>query len=165
MPNDLTPFKQTNRFHLASFLEGHSRAFGMFQDRLGNVRRRFEVALNGTWQDQDFVLVEDFLYDDGETERRVWRVNFEDDGRFTATAADVVGVARGRADAGSISMRYKFRLKVGARDVIVDFDDRLYRVGQQSVLNRAVVSKWGVKIGEVTLFFEGARTPQLADAA
>lgn len=164
MPNDLTPFKQAGRFDLASFLEGRSRAFGMFQDRLGNVRRRFEVTLNGTWQDRDFVLEEDFVYDDGETERRVWRVSFEDDGRFTASAADVVGVARGQAEAGLIAMRYKFRLKVGAREVVVDFDDRLYRVGRTSVLNRATVSKWGVKIGEVTLFFEGAEA-RMAEAA
>jgi len=39
-------------------------------------------------------------------------------------------------------------------DGLVAFDDRLYRVGDRIAVNRATMSKWGVKLGELSLFFQ-----------
>jgi hypothetical protein len=35
----------------------------------------------------------------------------------------------------------------------VDFDDRIYRMGEGRAVNRATMSKWGIKLGELSLFF------------
>ncbi len=45
------------------------------------------------------------------------------------------------------------RLEIGGRNIKVRFDDRMYRLDGDVVVNRAVVSKWGFRLGEVTLFF------------
>jgi len=53
---------------------GKSRAWGIFQDRFGTLKRSFTVDIEGRQEGDEFVLTEDFLYDDGETDRRVWRI-------------------------------------------------------------------------------------------
>ncbi len=47
-------------------------ATGQFQDVFGTVRRRFDVEINGTWDGETLTLVEDFVYEDGSTEQRIW---------------------------------------------------------------------------------------------
>ncbi|MBS0242638.1 MAG: DUF3833 family protein, partial [Proteobacteria bacterium] len=73
------------------------------------------------------------------------------------TWPDCVGEAAGECADDSIRMSYRFRLKLEARELVVTFDDRLYRVSDTIAVNRAIMSKWGIKLGELSLFFQ--RTP------
>ena len=51
---------------LEEFFAGNSVAFGIFEDRFGNLRRQFRVNLSGKLDGKRLVLEEEFLYDDGE---------------------------------------------------------------------------------------------------
>lgn len=153
MTIDHTTQSRGSLFELNTFLEGRSSAWGVFEDRFGKVRRRFSVELWGRWEGHTFVLDEQFTYEDGSREERVWRVEPDGDGRFTATCADCLGVARGSCDADTIRMSYRFRLKLDQREISVDLDDRIYRIGDGIAMNRATMSKWGVRLGEISLFF------------
>ena len=161
MPQDMSP-PSTPRFEITSFLEGRTTAFGVFEDRFGTLRRRFWVEMVGRWQDGVFHLDETFTYDTGDTELRTWRVVPQQDGRFTATCLDCVGEAHGECSADSIRMRYRFRLKFSNREMVVSFHDRIYRMGDDVAVNRATMSKWGVRLGELSLIFRrepAAATP------
>lgn len=149
----VTPIREDSLFELTTFLEGSSIAWGVFEDRFGKVRRRFFVELEGRWRGDVFHLEELFTFEDGSRETRTWRVVPTAGGRFTATSADCVGTAHGSCDADTIRMSYRFRLKLNAREISVDFDDRIYRIGGGTAVNRAIMSKWGLKLGEVSLFF------------
>lgn len=162
MPNDMTPSDDGARFELTSFLDGQTKAWGVFEDRFGRLRRRFEVAMHGSWQGNVFVLDERFVYDNGRVEQRTWLVKPLPAGRFEATCADCVGVARGESSRDTIHMSYAFRLRLSSRVLTVDFKDRLYRISERMAVNRATVSKWGVRLGELSLFFERHATPTLA---
>ena len=59
-------------FSLVDFFVGETLAHGQFQDVLGNVSRRFNVTINGSWDGNNLVLVEDFVYSDGAEEQRIW---------------------------------------------------------------------------------------------
>ena len=159
MPHDSTPKTRplaSPLFELTTFLEGHTHAWGVFEDRFGRLRRRFTVDLHGRWRDESFVLDERFVYDTGEVETRIWHVTPSGAGRFLATCDDCVGSASGESDADSVRMSYRFRLKLKAREIVVAFDDRLYRMGDTTAVNRATMSKWGIKLGELSLFFQHA---------
>lgn len=140
-------------FEITRFLEGRTTAWGIFEDRFGTLRRRFTVDMNGRWEGKVFQLDESFVYDTGEREERTWIVTPQDGGRFNATCADCVGSALGSCDDQSIRMRYRFRLRIAGRALVVAFDDRIYRVGPDIAVNRATMSKWGIKLGELSLFF------------
>jgi Protein of unknown function (DUF3833) len=111
----------------------------------------------GRWSGDVFVLDEQFHYDTGETEKRTWSVTPGSEGRFHATCIDCVGQASGACDVDSIRMSYRFRLKLAKHEIVVSFDDRIYRMGERIAVNRATMSKWGIKLGELSLFFERQR--------
>ncbi len=152
--NDLSPVATDNRFELTTFFSGRTHAWGVFEDRFGRLQRRFYVDMEGVWDGDTFILRETFTYDTSDVENRTWRVKPDGQGRFLATCAECVGVAKGVCERDSISMQYKFKLSVGGRNVVVDFQDKLYRMGASKAINRTVMRKWGVKLGELSLFFE-----------
>lgn len=156
---------ETPALDLRHYLDGELVAHGVFRDRSGNVVRRFVVHLTGRWQgpegQETGELDERFTYLDGEhqgqTERRVWTLrHLGREGtvdRYEGRADDVVGVARGRAAGNALQWRYTLRLPVQGRVIDVDFEDWMFRVDQRVMLNQAVMSKWGVRLGEVQISF------------
>ena len=128
-------------------------AYGVFVDRFGTIRRQFEVAVQGQRTDDGFRLDESFLYDDGETEERRWDVTALGDGRYEGRCKDVIGVARGVCTANMLSWRYRFRLAMYGRRVAVAFDDVMVLQAGDVLVNRAGVSKAGIRLGEVLLTF------------
>jgi hypothetical protein len=138
---------------LATYLNGDLVAHGIFTDRSGKVVRRFTVAMKGTWTGNDGVLEEDFVYSDGKKERRVWRLKKLDGGRYTGTADDVVGTAQGQAAGNAFQWAYTLRLPVDDKVYEVQFDDWMWLVDDKVLLNKAVMSKFGIRLGEVTLAF------------
>lgn len=165
MPNDDLPLHRPQKFEPTVFLAGRTLAWGIFEDRFGRLRRRFTVEMNGRWQDGVFLLDEKFAYDTGDTEHRTWRIVQGEGAGFSATCDDCIGEAEGSCDTNSIRMRYKFRLKLTDRSLVVDFDDCIYRMSDGIAVNRARMSKWGIRLGELSLFFskdEWSSLPRIA---
>lgn len=135
------------------YFSGPVQAHGMFTDRSGRVIKRFTVALQGRWSGDEGVLEEDFTYSNGEKERRVWQLKDLGGGRFEGRAADIVGVAEGEQAGNAIRFRYTMRVPVDGKPIEFQFDDWMYRVDGQVVLNRAAMSKFGIHLGDVTLSF------------
>jgi len=146
------------RLDMRAYFNGTLDAYGMFQDRSGRVVRRFHVLMEGTWEGNQGVLDERFTYADGSTERRVWRLRLLDDGRLTGRADDVVGQASGQVMGNAMQWAYTLRLPVDGTVYEVQFDDWMFLLDDRVMLNRAVMSKWGFRLGEVTLSFV-KRTP------
>ena len=138
---------------LRSYFNGTLTAHGIFTDRAGKVARRFTVLMQCTWVGEDGVLDEDFTYSDGKKERRVWRLKHLGGGKYTGTAGDVVGTASGEAAGNAFRWAYTLRLPVDDSVYEVQFDDWMYLVDERVMLNKAVMSKFGIRLGEVTLSF------------
>jgi len=138
---------------LKTYFNGELVAHGLFTDRSGKVARRFTVLMTGTWQGNEGTLDERFTYSDGKTERRVWRLTDQGGGRYLGRADDVVGDALGQAAGNALNWRYTLRLPVDGKDVEVQFDDWMYLMDERVMLNKAVMSKFGIRLGEVTLSF------------
>lgn len=138
---------------LRTYFNGTLDAHGMFQDRSGEVIKRFHVLIEASWQGDVGTLDEHFTYADGTTQRRVWTVTRHAEGRYTGTAGDVVGEAQGEAAGNALRWRYVLALPVDDRVINVDFDDWMFLMDDKVMLNRSVMSKWGFRLGEVTLSF------------
>jgi hypothetical protein len=138
---------------LTQYFNGTLDAYGVFTDRSGTVVKRFTVVMVCTWNDNDGVLDEDFRYSDGTTQKRIWRLRKLGDGRFSGRADDVVGEARGETRGNTFHWTYTLNLPVGGRLFEVQFDDWMYLMTDKVMLNKAAMSKFGVRLGEVTLSF------------
>ena len=141
---------------LRRYFDGPVTAHGMFSDRSGKVKRRFTVAMQCSWQGEDGVLDEQFTYSDGERQRRVWRLRHLGQGAYTGRADDVVGEARGQTAGNAFRWGYTLRLPVEGKTWEVEFDDWMFLIDERVMLNRATMSKFGLRLGEVQLVFTKA---------
>ena len=143
----------TQQFDLLAFFEGQTLAHGVFEDRSGRPRRRFDVDMTGISDGDRLTLHEMFRFDDGEDQLRTWILRRNGLNRFTGTAEDCVGTAQGGFGDGMAWLRSTLRLQVGKRSIAMDFDDAFYPAGTGLVMNRSVVTKWGVRVGAVFITF------------
>ena len=138
---------------LREYFNGDIDAYGIFTDRSGQVVRRFVVTIKASWEGEKGVLEEDFVYSDGEKQRRVWTLIHQGDGKYIGTADDVVGEASGQVAGNAFQWSYVLRLPVGDRTYDVSFNDWMYLMSDKVMLNKATMSKFGIRLGEVTLSF------------
>ena len=142
------------RLVLEEYFAGQTRAWGVFEDRFGQLRRQFVVDIEGQWDGRVLVLDEHFTYADGETDRRVWRITRIGEHTYEGRADDVVGTASGVAYGNALNWRYDLDLRVGDRTWRVHFDDWMFLQPDGILINRARMSKLGLALGEVTLVFQ-----------
>ncbi len=140
-------------FDLPSYFNGVLDAYGVFTDRSGAVVKRFTVVMTCSWNGDEGVLDEAFSYSDGTSQRRIWRLKKRADGGFIGRADDVVGEALGETQGNAFHWAYTLNLPVDGKSYEVQFDDWMYRLTDKVVLNKATMSKFGVRLGEVTLSF------------
>ena len=138
---------------LESYFAGDTWAWGIFEDRFGNLKRSFQVTINGYMEQGELVLEEDFVYDDGELDRRVWRIKPLGDGRYEGRAVDIVGVAEGQVVGNALNWSYLIDLPVGDSSYRVKFDDWMFLQPNDVLINKATVTKFGIHVGTVLLFF------------
>jgi hypothetical protein len=138
---------------LAQYFNGTVDAYGVFTDRSGRVVKRFTVVMTCQWDGHNGVLDEAFTYADGSTQRRVWRLTKGANGRYTGRADDVLGEAQGEVAGNAFRWNYTLLLPVDGTTYEVQFDDWMYLMDDRTMLNKATMSKWGVRLGEVTLTF------------
>jgi len=144
---------QQPRLELSTYFNGTVDAWGVFTDRSGKVVKRFTVVMRCNWQGDTGTLDEDFSYSDGTRGKRVWTLRKLEGGRIVGTAPDVVGEARGMVVGNTLNWKYVLRLPVEGSTYDVSFDDWMFLMDDEVMLNRAVMSKFGITLGEVTLSF------------
>ncbi len=153
------PALSDRQLNLEEFFDGDLVAYGQFQDIFGTVRRRFEVEIAGDWDGERLRLVEDFAYEDGSTERRVWTLRKTGPDSWEGTAPGVIGVATGQESGDAFNWRYTIDLPVPSADgeaetLRVSFDDWMWLLSEDRLLNRAYMQRFGIDIGEVLITFE-----------
>ncbi|EJN6828557.1 DUF3833 domain-containing protein [Vibrio navarrensis] len=152
---DLTQYKANSpTFDLFGYFVGKTHAWGMVQDYSGLQTRRFEVAIVGQVSGNQLTLVEDFVFDDGEVDQRIWTITRLDNGQYQGEADDIVGVAHGAEQGNALQWQYDFELKMDDSTVTVTFDDWLYRQDDKHVFNLTKIKKFGIEVGTITLFFQ-----------
>ena len=148
---------ETPVLDLRQYFNGTVDAYGVFTDRSGKVVKRFTVVMTCSWQgppgQEVGVLDEEFTYADGTRDRRLWTLTRQSDGRYKGTAADVLGQAEGEVKGNAFRWGYTLKLPVDGRIIEVQFDDWMYLMSDKVMLNKAVMSKFGFSLGEVTLSF------------
>ena len=138
---------------LARYFNGTLDADGMFQDRAGKVVKRFHVVIEARWTGAVSTLYYSVKDLDVSSQRRVWTVTRKDANHYTGRADDVVGEAVGEARGNALRWRYVMALPVDGKVSNVDFGDWIFLMDDRVMLDRSVMSKFGFRLGEVTLSF------------
>jgi hypothetical protein len=139
------------RLVMETFFDGRLGAQGVVKDFRGRVIRSFTADIQAYWREGVGTLEEDFVFDDGEQQRRVWTLRPAGTGGYTGTAGDVVGEAEVSVAGNSVFLDYVLRIPYGDGSLDVRIDDRMYLVSPELLINESVMRKFGVKVGEILL--------------
>lgn len=135
------------------YFDGKSEAWGMVQDRSGKQIRRFHVEITGEVLGDTLTLNEQFVYDDGEKQQRVWHIRRTATDRYEGTAGDIEGVAHGQSTGNAFNWHYSMNVKADGSTWLLHFDDWMYLQDGIHLFNKTEMKKLGVTVATVTLFF------------
>ncbi len=146
---------QSPVFDLFSFFEGDVRAWGIVQNRGGEVVQRFTVDIRGTVAGTTLTLDESFMYGLGEgVTERVWTISRAADGSYSGSADDILGMAIGGSYGNAFRWAYAMDLPVGEKIYRVKFEDWIFALDEQRIINRSYIQKFGLDVAEVTIYME-----------
>ena len=154
--SDMKPQNYINtkpEIKIEEYFLGNVKAWGIFQGRSGVVKRKFTAEMNGFFEGKNFILNEDFNWNDGEKQKRKWTIKKVDDHNYEGTASDVVGIAKGASYGSAFKFEYNLLIPFKDKKIKVRFDDWIFKQDEKVAINRAIVTKFGFKVGELTVFF------------
>lgn len=136
---------------MQTFFDGYLSAHGVVKNRPGKVIRTFNADIAACWKDGTGYLVEDFVFNDGEEQQRIWTLTPNVDGSYTGSAGDVVGPGNLTVAGNSVFLDYVLRIPLGDSTIDVRVDDRMYLVSPTVLFNESILTKFGVKVGSLGL--------------
>ncbi len=149
------------QFSPTDFFSGQLTAHGVVKDFRGRAIRHFNADIKACWEGGVGTLDEQFVFDDGERQTRIWTLTPNPDGGYVATAGDVVGEGNAAWRGNVMFLDYLLQLELDSGPFVVRIDDRMYRVSDDVVINESKMKKWGVSVGEILLTI--VRHPELPD--
>ncbi|MEM7070715.1 MAG: DUF3833 domain-containing protein [Pseudomonadota bacterium] len=139
---------------LKAYFTGPIKAWGLVQDRRRHVVRRFDVTMVGTWTNDIGTLEEHFDYYDGETQKRIWTIHKLSDNRYEGTADDIITQAKGAIEGNAMRWAYQMNLDVDNNTYRITFDDWMFLMNDDVLINRSYLKKFGITVAELTLFMQ-----------
>ncbi|GAA2853015.1 uncharacterized protein DUF3833 [Aminobacter aminovorans] len=132
-------------FTLEGYFAGKTSAVGSFS-AINGVKRKFTVDLMGKWNGKTLTLVEDFAYDDGERDRKTWRFERVARGKYRGTREDVIGETLVTISGNTARFSYLVDLDASNKSNRVRFYDTMRLQDDGTVLNKALVTKFGLPV-------------------
>lgn len=139
---------------IKSYFDGDIKAWGIVQDWRGRVVSRFEVDMVGSWQGDSGTLHEKFVYDDGKIQERVWSITKLSDERYEGRASDIIDKAEGFLSGNAASWRYVMDLPVDDKIYRIKFDDWMWLMNDDILINRSYLKKFGITVSELSIFMQ-----------
>ena len=144
-------------FKVEQFFQGHLTAHGVVKNRGGKVIRTFDATIAATWRDGVGTLDEDFVFNDGEQQKRIWTLTPRPDGTYIGTAGDVTGEGLLQQSGNSVFLDYVLQVPYNDSVIEVRVDDRMYLLTPDLLINESKLKKFGLVVGELLLVI--ARQP------
>lgn len=143
------------KFDIESFFNGQVKAWGIVQNRSGEVVQRFIVDIDGKLEGDLLTLDEVFTYGVGDGPKtRVWEITKTGSNQFVGTAGDIAGPAQGIAHGNAFNFSYEMDLPVDDTEYRVVFDDWFWAFDDTTMMNRSYIKKFGIVMAEVTIFMQ-----------
>jgi hypothetical protein len=139
---------------LEQFFNGNIKGWGILQDRSGKVTRRFDIDMHGKWENGVGTLHEKFSFYDGEKQERTWTIRKMPDGTYQGTAADILDTATGEINGSAVQWKYTMDLPVGGKTYRIAFDDWMFAMNDNILVNRSYLKKFGFVVAELTIFMQ-----------
>ncbi len=154
--NKVELYKDNNpKLDIKEFFTGDIKAWGIVQDRKGRVIRKFDIVMQGSWPTEtQGILNEKFHYYDGENQKRIWKITKIADDKYEGRADDILNVAKGDQAGDAVRWHYMMDLPVGDTTYRIKFDDWMWLMNDDVLINRSYMKKFGFTVAELTIFMQ-----------
>ncbi|MBB4042082.1 hypothetical protein GGR34_003767 [Microvirga flocculans] len=132
-------------FSLERYFVGKTSAVGSFS-AINGFKRSFTVSLRGKWNGKTLTLVEDFVFDDGERDRKTWRFEKIAKDTYIGKREDVIGETTVTISGNTAHFNYLVDLDAKNKSNRVRFYDTMTLQDDGTVLNTALVTKYGFPV-------------------
>ena len=136
-------------FDLRQHLNGPIQCEGVIYGPTGRVTSRFVADMDVTWDGNVGTMTEEFRYDSGAVQHRVWTLTLGNDGKIRAEAPDVIGAGAGTQSGPSVQLKYRIKLPEESGGHVLDTIDWMYLVENGTIINRSQFRKFGLKVAEL----------------
>lgn len=136
-------------FDIQKHLSGPMQSEGVIYGPTGRVSVRFVAEMRGSWNGATGSLEESFNYAAGNSQARKWNLKMGENGAFTATADDVIGVGHGQQTGSAVRLTYRLKLSDDAGGHVLNVTDWLYLMDNGNIMNRSEMRKFGIKVAEL----------------
>jgi len=144
---------QTPTFDIREVLNGEMITEGIIYNPMGKANTRFVATMQAGWDGDSGSMTEHFTYASGREQERAWAFQMGENGYFTATAPDIIGVAEGQQMGATVRLTYRIKLPEDAGGHVLDVVDWMYLLENGSVMNRSQFRKFGIKVAELVATF------------
>jgi hypothetical protein len=141
-----------DKFTFEDYFTGRTEAVGSFS-AINGVKRTFTVDLTGKWDGKTLTLREDFVFDDGTKDRKTWRFTKTSPTTYSGTREDVIGETTVRLNGAVARFNYLVYLSPETQGNKVRFWDKMVLRQDGTVLNTALVTKFGIPVAKTTVEF------------
>lgn len=141
-------------FEVERFFDGALTAHGVVKDRSGKVIRSFSATIDASWENGVGTLDEDFIFDDGEQQKRIWTLRRQTDGSYIGTAGDVTGEGKLTQAGNAVFLDYVLQVPYRGKRLDVRVDDRMYLLTPDLLINESKLRKFGFQVGELLLVIQ-----------
>ncbi len=139
------------------FFNGKLTAQGVVKNRSGTVTRYFTAQIHAYWREANGVrtgtLEEVFKFNDGEIQHRTWTLTPSTKG-YTATAGDVIGAGTAQTSGNAMQLDYRLQIDYKGSPLVLQVEDWMWLVDDNTLLNESTLRKWGIKVGSVQLVIQ-----------
>lgn len=132
---------------LEEFFSAPIRVEGFFQKSWSRARLGIAIDIVPSWDGKVLSLDERFVYSDGTTDHKIWRLEKTGPGTYAGTRADMIGVGRVWTEGRAVRLQYVLTM-VGMGFY---FDELMILFDNGTLVGRSTVRKWGIVVGRVDL--------------
>ncbi len=137
-------------FDPVAFWTGHTRSWGVVEDRVGAPTETIETDCVGTAEPGGVHLEQTLTEGDGTVRHRDWHLRRVGTGRFAATAQDMVGTAEGQAAGRVFHWDWVWATSPGNGLKNVTMHQWMYLMPDGTLMNRTVITKLGITVAQVS---------------
>ena len=142
-------------FDPVRFFAGHVRSWGVMENRSGEPTAVVMTDCTGSvGSDGTLSMVQTLHIGADPAQTRRWAMRRLGDGRYEATANDMVGAATGTAAGRAFHWEWTLALEPGNALKNVTMAQWWYLQDDGSMLNRTIITKLGIVAAEVTEVFK-----------
>ena len=151
----VSPTQLAPRHDPVDFFDGQVQALGVVLDRAGVVRRRFSATFNGQRDAAGISIVEVLTYDDGEIDRRNWRIEPAGANAYAATAEGLAEPALiALTQPGEARWTYQMDIPIGKRVLRFGFQDIMVQLSADTMVSHTPMRKFGITWASITTTYQ-----------